>query len=130
MPIYGVLSHVGTPAPPTVVSNMVNFSWDTLVPPAQRPFISLYTLQYNVSSLYTAGLGRSRRQASPAPTTFSVPTTSTSAQVPRVPYSLYSYQVSAAFPGFTAPITGISSFSTSDYQTGGSLGGEGRGKSL
>ncbi|KAL5486475.1 hypothetical protein EMCRGX_G018961 [Ephydatia muelleri] len=98
------------------VSNTVAFSWDSLVPAAQRPFISQYLFQYSVTTLYTIGQ-RGRRQSSFSPTS-TLSTTGTSTTVPRAPYSQYSYQVSAMYAsGFTAPITGISSFNTSDYQT-------------
>ncbi|KAL5486501.1 hypothetical protein EMCRGX_G018989 [Ephydatia muelleri] len=98
------------------VSNTVAFSWDSLVPATQRPFISQYLFHYSVTTLYTMGQ-RGRRQSSFSLTS-TVSTTGTSTTVPRAPYSQYSYQVSAMYAsGFTAPITGISSFNTSDYQT-------------
>ena len=121
--LYIPPSHLGINATAASIdraTKMATFSWDSRVlPSVQGSFISVFIFQYNVTSLYPAPQ-RTRRQ-SPAPTvTYNATTTGTSIQVPLYPYSLYSYQVFAMSPDFTTPITDISTFSTLNYQTGGS----------
>ena len=121
--LYIPPSHVGTNATAASINpatNMTTFSWDSRVlPPVQGSFISVFIFQYNVASWYPAPQ-RTRRQSPASTVTYNATTTSTSIQVPLYPYSLYTYQVFAVSPDFTTPITDVSTFSTLNYQTGGS----------